>query len=242
MTERSYLPVAGTETITFTIDGVEVTAKEGQTILEAAAKAGIYIPRLCYLEGVPPEGHCRICTVMINGRPLSACNYPVEQGLVVESDTPALNEMRKQVVEMLFVEGNHICPACEVSGNCELQALGYRLGMTAPRYPYLNPQRELDASHPAVMIDRNRCILCGRCVRASKYLDGKSAFGFEGRGIHKRIAVNEVNGQASNDIASTDQAVAACPVGCLLVRGQANRVPIGKRTYDKKAIGTEIEK
>ena len=241
MSTRNFVPETGGRTINFTMDGVEVTATEGQTILEAAAKAGIYIPRLCYLEGVPPEGHCRLCTVMVNGRPASACNFPAAPDLVVQSDTDELNEMRKQIVEMLFVEGNHICPSCEVSGDCELQAMGYRLGMTVPRYPYLNPKREVDASHPTVMIDRNRCILCGRCVRASRCLDGKAVFGFEGRGIHKRLAINAAGGLADTDVSPDDAAVNACPTGCLLVKRQANRVPIGQRTYDKVAIGSDIE-
>ena len=227
--------------ITLTIDGVAVTAKEGQTVLEAARDAGIYVPRLCHRDGLAPAGHCRICTVMVNGRPVSACTFPASADLVVENNTNDLNAMRKRVIEMLFVEGNHICPSCEASGNCELQALGYRFGLIAPRYPYLNPHRELDATHPDVMIDRNRCVLCSRCARASKTLDGKTVFGFEGRGIHKRIAVNAADGLAGTDIEATDAAMAACPTGCLLVKRQGNRVPIGKRTYDTTPIGAEIE-
>lgn len=230
-----------TATATFLLDGEEVTAKNGQTILEAAAAQGIYIPRLCYREGMPPGGHCRVCTVMVDGRPASACTYPAGEGLVVESNTDDLNSMRQQVVEMLFVEGNHICPACEASGNCELQAVAYRLGMTTPRYPHLNPVRELDASHPDVLIDRDRCILCGRCARASRALDGKSVFAFEGRGIDMRIAVDAPDGLAGTDAEATDEAVAACPVGCLLVKRQGYQVPVGQRTYDTTPIGTEVE-
>jgi [NiFe] hydrogenase diaphorase moiety small subunit len=109
--------------------------------------------------------------------------------------------------------------------------------MTAPRYPYLNPKRDLDASHPAVMIDRNRCILCGRCVRTSRCVDGKSVFGFEGRGIRTSLAINAAGGLVDTDIDPTDAAVAACPTGCLLVKRQANRIPIGQRKYDNTAIG-----
>ena len=241
MSAQNETPETSGEAMTFTLDGIQVSAAEGQTLLEAAQDAGIYIPRLCYREGLTPGGHCRICTVIVNGRPASACTFPASPDLVVENDTDELNEMRKCVLEMLFVEGNHVCPSCEASGDCELQALGYRLGLIAPRFPYLNPVRELDASHPDVLIDRNRCILCGRCARASRELDGKSVFGFEGRGIHKRIAVNAANGLAGTDADAADEAVAACPVGCLLVKRQGNRVPIGKRTYDKTPIGADIE-
>lgn len=240
MSTRNYIPEKGDETFTFTMDGVEVTAREGETILEAAMSAGIYIPRLCFAEGLPPGGHCRLCTVMVNGRPASACNFPAAPDLVVHNNTVELNEMRKQVLEMLFVEGNHVCPSCEASGDCELQALGYRLGMIAPRYPYLSPKRKVDATHPTMMIDRNRCVLCARCVRASRYLDGKSVFGFEGRGIRERLAVNAAAGLVDTDIDATDAAVSACPTGCLLVKRQGNRVPIGKRTYDKTPIGEDV--
>ncbi len=241
MSAQNDTPETSGETVKLLIDGVEIPAREGQTILEAAADAGIYVPRLCYREGLPPGGHCRICTVKVNGRPTSACTFPASEGLVLENNTDELNTMRRQVVEMLFVEGNHVCPSCEASGDCELQALGYRLGMIAPQYPYQNTTRELDASHPDVMLDRNRCVLCGRCARASRELDGKSVFGFEGRGIGKRIAVNASHGLAGTDIDAADEAVAACPTGCLLVKRQANLIPVGKRTYDKTPIGTDVE-
>ena len=117
--------------------------------MEAADAAGIYIPRLCAYEGLIPFGSCRICTVMVNGRAQAACTQPIAEGIVVESDTEAIQQIRKDIVEMLFVEGNHYCMFCEKSGNCELQALAYRLGVLAPKYPYLFPDRGVvDASHP----------------------------------------------------------------------------------------------
>ncbi len=176
------------ETVTIIIDGAEVQADPGQTIIQAADAAGIYIPRLCYHPDLPPGGHCRMCTVKVNGRPQSACTFPVAEGLVVENNTDEMNAFRRNIVEMLFVEGNHICPSCEASGNCELQALGYRLGLLTPTMPYLRVTRELDATHKDVYVDRDRCVLCGRCARAAKMADGKTVFGFEGRGVKKRIA------------------------------------------------------
>ncbi len=147
------------DTFQFTVDGVDITGRRGQTIIEAADEAGIYIPRLCYLKGLVPHGSCRVCTVMVNGRPQAACTQPAASGMVVENETETLKDARKNIVEMLFVEGNHFCMFCEKSGNCELQAMAYRFGIAAPRFPYLFPQRELDASHPEVFVDKNRCIL-----------------------------------------------------------------------------------
>ena len=140
MSAQKNNPVQAADTVTFSIDGTEVVAREGQTILEAAQDAGMYIPRLCYLEGLPPGGHCRLCTVMVNGRPASACTFPASQDLVVENNTDELQGMRKRVLEMLFVEGNHVCPSCEASGDCELQALGYRLGPYRAPLPVPEPE------------------------------------------------------------------------------------------------------
>ena len=229
------------DTITFTIDGIEVQAEPGQTIMQAADDAGIYIPRLCAFEGLSAHGSCRICTVMVNGRPQAACTQPVAGGAVVENDTDKIAEIRRDLVEMLLVEGNHFCMFCEKSGNCELQALAYRFGITAPKYPYQFPKREVDASHPDIFIDHNRCILCARCIRASRDLDGKNVFEFVGRGPEKRVAVNAEARLADTDIDVTDKAVEACPVGAILRKRVGYAVPIGRREYDHQPIGSNIE-
>ncbi|MCL4837829.1 MAG: (2Fe-2S)-binding protein [Thermoanaerobaculia bacterium] len=229
-----------TDAITLTIDGKKIEARRGDTILEAADRAGVYVPRLCWMKDLLPAGGCRVCTVRVNGRPQAACTQPVAPGMVIENDTEELRELRRDLIDMLFVEGNHFCMFCEKSGNCELQALAYRFGITAPKYPYLFPQRGVDASHPDVMIDGNRCVLCGRCVRASRALDGKHVFGFTGRGPGKRLAVNGPN-LAATDVAAPDRAVAACPTGTLLVKRVGYKVPVGRRLYDHSPIGSEIE-
>lgn len=229
------------EAISFTIDGVTVEAERGQTIIEAADKAGVYIPRLCHMPGLKPFGSCRVCTVKANGRPCSACTQPATEGMVVENDTPELREHRKMLIEMLFVDGNHFCMFCEKSGNCELQALAYRFGITAPRFDYLWPECDVDASHPDVMIDQNRCILCGRCVRTSRDVDGKHVFQFVNRGDKKRLAVNSEAHLGGTNIAATDRALDACPVGALLRKRVGYVTPVGKRLYDLEPIGTAIE-
>ncbi|NLX13803.1 MAG: 2Fe-2S iron-sulfur cluster binding domain-containing protein, partial [Phycisphaerales bacterium] len=110
------------ETITFTIDGETVQGRPGQTILQAADEAGIYIPRLCAYKDLSPFGSCRVCTVMVNGRPQAACTQPIAEGMIVENETDKIRHYRRNIIEMLFVEGNHFCMFCEKSGNCELQA------------------------------------------------------------------------------------------------------------------------
>jgi [NiFe] hydrogenase diaphorase moiety small subunit len=224
--------------VNFTMDGKTVAGRVGQTILKAAEAVGIYIPRLCAYKSLIPHGSCRVCSVRVNGRIQAACVQTVSEGMVVENDTPEIREFRKAIVDMLFVEGNHYCMFCEKSGLCELQALAYRFGITAPQFPLLNPDRPIDLSHPDVYLDHNRCILCGRCVRASQELDNKNVFQFVGRGFRKRL---QVNGEAlaATSLAVTDEVTASCPCGALMKKRVGYAVPIGQRPFDLRPIGSE---
>lgn len=227
----------------FRIDGVEIAARDGQTIMEAADAAGIYIPRLCDHAGLRHQGGCRVCTVKCNGRSVAACTEPASPDAVVENETAHINKMRRDLVEMLFHEGNHLCPICEASGNCELQAMAYRLDMTDPtRFPYLEPCRPVDASHPDIALDTNRCISCGRCIRASQDIDGKGIFGYVGRGIHRHVAVNGPD-LAHTDATIDDVAVSAdvCPVGCIIRKRVGFSRPIGERDFDHGLIGSNAK-
>ncbi|HBA85980.1 MAG TPA: NADP oxidoreductase [Verrucomicrobia bacterium] len=230
-----------TDSITISIDGVEIPAETHHTILEAADKAGIYIPRLCAYPGLKPNGSCRVCTVLVNGRPQTACTTPVMKGMVIQNETPELKRLRSNLIEMLFVEGNHYCMFCEKSGNCELQGMAYRLGIKTPHFPYLEPKREIDATHPDVLIDHNRCIFCGRCIQASKTFDGKNVFQYIGRTRNKKVGVNADDGLGETDFAATDRAAQVCPVGAILKKRVGFKIPIGKRIYDRSPIGSEIE-
>jgi [NiFe] hydrogenase diaphorase moiety small subunit len=224
-----------------TVDGVKVPLQPGQTVLQACDEPGVYIPRLCYHPDLPPGGNCRLCTCKVNGRHGSTCNMAAVAGMVVENDSAELNADRRTLVQLLFIEGNHYCPTCEKSGDCELQAMAYRLGLDAPRLPYEWMPRELDASHPEIYLDRNRCILCCRCVRASRTVDGKAVFGLDGRGIHMRIGVDSAAGLGDTDLQATDKAAAVCPVACIVHKGTAFQVPYGQRRFDQAPIGTDIE-
>ena len=222
---------------TITIDGKSIPFNEGQTIMDAALAAGLYIPHLCHNPEFKPHGSCKLCTVKANGRLVSSCTMPASESMEVESDTRELNEERLALVQMLFVEGNHLCPTCEKSGNCQLQAVAYCLGMMSPRYNHFYPPREVDASHPDVFLARNRCILCELCVRASRDVDGKNVFGLSGRGIGSRLVVNSVSGRlGDSDFAVTDKAAEVCPTGAILIKRQGFKVPIGQRLYDHKPI------
>jgi [NiFe] hydrogenase diaphorase moiety small subunit len=222
---------------TLTIDGKEVPFAPGQTIIEAATAAGIYIPHLCHNPEFEPHGSCKLCTVKVNGRNCSACTMPAAEGQEVLNNTGELNDTRRALTQMLFVEGNHICPGCEKSGDCQLQAVGYYLGMLDTHFPHFFPERSVDASHPDLMLDLDRCILCELCVRASRDVDGKNVFGIAGRGMHSHLVVNSDSGRlADTDISADDRAAHVCPVGAILVKRRGFRVPIGRRTFDGRTI------
>jgi len=172
---------SATSANTFSIDGERIPFESGQTILQAALAAGVYIPHLCHHPEFKPHGSCKLCSVVVNGRNSSACTQKATPGIEVENNTPALNDRRRVLLQMLFVEGNHFCPGCEKSGNCQLQALAYDLEMQAPHFRHAFPARPVDASHPDVWLDLNRCVMCELCVRASRDLDGKNVFMLAGR-------------------------------------------------------------
>ena len=138
---------------------------------------------------------------------------------------------------MLFVEGNHFCPGCEKSGDCKLQAHAYEAGMLDPHFNQFFPNRPLDGSHPDILLDLNRCIMCELCVRASRDIDGKSVFGLSGRGLASHIVVNSASGRLGDtDLTLDDRAAHICPVGAILIKRVGFAVPIGSRTFDKGEI------
>ncbi|MGE3190011.1 MAG: ferredoxin [Vicinamibacterales bacterium] len=138
---------------------------------------------------------------------------------------------------MLFVEGNHYCPACEASGRCRLQATAYFLGMQDSHFPHQFPVRARDLSHRDVMLDRDRCIRCEICVRASRALDGKNVFAVHGRGSASTLAVNAPTGLlADSDVSVDDAAVRLCPTGALVDRRVGFGPPIGSRLFDREPI------
>jgi len=226
------------EIITFKIDGKKCMAKAGQTVYEAAKENGIYIPTLCNYLGAKPVGSCRICTVNVNKRPLTACTTPVAEGMEIENETPELSDHRKMVIELLFVEGNHFCPSCEKSGECELQALAYKYRIFAPRFPFQFNERDVDASHPKIIHDQNRCVLCKRCVRLVEDERGRKAFTFNKRGHGVRVVLDKQLGEAMTD-EMAQFAMDICPVGSILVKGKGFVKPIGLRKFDLEELGTE---
>jgi [NiFe] hydrogenase diaphorase moiety small subunit len=222
---------------TFTLDGEQIRFEPGQTILQAALAAGRFIPHLCANPEFTPHGSCKLCMVVVNNRTGSSCSMKALPGLDVQSDTPDLNHRRRTLLQMLFVEGNHFCPGCEKSGDCKLQALAYDLEMFNDHFTHFFQPREVDASHPDFFLDRNRCIMCELCVRASRELDGKTVFGLAGRGRESHLVVNSPTGKLGDSaFDKADKAAQVCPVGAILPKEVGFARPIGKRKYDETPI------
>ncbi len=223
--------------VNLTIDGKEILAKDGQTIVQAARDNGIFVPTLCDFRSLNPAGTCRICTVKVAGRFVPSCTTPVSYGMVVENETAELTDLRRALIEMLFVEGNHMCPSCEKSGNCELQALAHRYRIVVPRFPFLFPVQKVEARLQHLFIEHKRCIQCLRCVRGVKAKDGHDIFGFIRRGSDVRIAL-DVNDPDAVSEETAKKAMEICPVGALIQKRVGFKVPIGQRKFDRKPEGS----
>jgi [NiFe] hydrogenase diaphorase moiety small subunit len=223
------------------IDGKKFHVPYGTNLVEAAAKHGIDIPTLCYF----PEmgeclGTCRVCSVNVNGRTMAACTLKATEKMELEVDTPQLNDMRKALVELLFVEGNHFCPSCEKSGDCHLQAQAYKMQMTAPRFHYRFNNRPIFFDAKNIVFEHNRCILCKRCTHKFVDDDNHRVFSFKGKGSHLTV---EMDLERANDLSinKIDELIELCPVGAILKKGKGFDRPYGERHYDNEPIGLEYK-
>jgi|SRR5665647_971552 coenzyme F420-reducing hydrogenase gamma subunit/ferredoxin len=222
--------------VNLTIDGKNFQAEEGKNLMLVAKENGIFIPSLCYYEHIePPLGSCRVCTCKINGKYGPACTEKVSEGLKVEVNNEELKDTRKALVEMMFAEGNHICPACEKSGNCDLQHMGYELGVSSTRFPHLFKDRIIDYKPNRMVMEHNRCIKCLRCVVEVVTNDGKKVFNYLNRGNETYVGV-DYEQEAKLTEEEAINAMKICPTGAIIVRGANMAEPFGDRKFDMESV------
>jgi bidirectional [NiFe] hydrogenase diaphorase subunit len=209
---------------TLQIDGRMLTGMEGETIFAVAWENGIKIPRLCHVGGLTDIGACRLCLVEVEGqkRLQAACLTPVQEGMVIHTNTPRLKAHRKLIVELLMAERNHVCAVCVANGACELQSLAAALGIDHVRVRYQFPKLPVDVTHERFGMDHNRCILCTRCVRVCDQVEGAHTWDIAGRGTHSRIIsdLGEPWGQ-SDSCTGCGKCVEVCPTGALFAKGKS---------------------
>ena len=210
-------------TVNLTINGRGVQARAGQTVYEAAAAAGIRIPVLCHHPRLHPQGACRICLVEIEKqRALQpACTFPVTDGMVVRTDTPAVVASRKASLHLIFSERTHYCMFCPASGSgettdCELQRLGYEHGLDCWTYaPHYQRQWPVDASRKYFVMDHGRCILCRRCLRACDEIAANHTLGLTQRGARAMICADDELPFGESTCVSCGTCLQVCPTGAL---------------------------
>jgi len=217
------------EVKTLMIDGQEVSATRGQSILDVARENGIDIPTLCHIEGLSDVGACRLCVVEVKGsnKLFPACMTSIYEGMEVTTDSERLQKHRRMILELLFAERNHVCAVCVSNGHCELQSLAQNQGLTHVRLPYRNPALPVDASHERFTADHNRCILCTRCVRVCAEVEGAHVWDVMGRGINSIVITDLHDSWGSSTCTRCGKCVQVCPTGAL---------------FDKSKIGSDHTK
>ena len=214
--------------ITLTIDGKRVQGKEGDTVLEICQANNIYVPTLCHARGLTDVGACRMCIVEIERerRPVPACTYPARDGLVVQTHSERLEKYRRQILELMFTERNHLCAQCVASGDCELQSLAYEYQMDNARYPYSWPALPVDSVNDYLVIDHNRCILCGRCIRTCDEIVGVHTLDFGYRGWKDMVVADLNQPLGASSCISCGACFQVCPTGAIFSKKSAYK---GKR-------------
>lgn len=212
--------------ITLTIDGEKITVVEGTTILDAAERVNIRIPRLCYLEGLTPYGACGFCVVEVEGeRSLTrSCVRPVQPGMVIHTSTPKIRNIRKMLVELLLANHPDECVTCERTLNCQLRDLAAEVGVKEIRFDRKKPAHKVDETSLAIVRNSDKCILCGRCVQVCQQVQTVGALDFANRGENLVVTTGMNKGLGNVECVSCGQCIHVCPVAAISEKSQIDDV------------------
>jgi iron-only hydrogenase group A len=213
-------------TITIEVNGRKVEAKKGETILSALRRASVKVPTLCNLEGLAPTGACRMCVVEVEGSAnlVPSCSFPVAEGMKVKSNSPAVMQARRTIIELLLSNHPDDCLYCIRSGNCTLAELAQEHGVRARRFRGAKNKREKDMSGPSIQRDPEKCILCGKCVRVCEEIQGVSAIDFVQRGSKSMVGTAFNKGLNVSSCINCGQCILVCPTGALHERSYVEDV------------------
>ncbi len=214
------------ELVKLTIDGKEIEVPSGTTVLNAAEQMGIHIPRFCYEEDLSPFGACRLCVVEIEGmRNLPAsCVTTVAPGMVVHTASPAVMEARRTILELLIANHPQDCLTCEKMGDCRLAEYCYEYGIKKTPFDGEKHNYELEDSNPFIVRDLNKCILCGKCVRACAEITGKNNLDFAYRGFNTKATTFFDLPFVESDCVFCGNCVSVCPTGALTEKNMQGKV------------------
>lgn len=213
--------------VNLTINGKQIQAEQGTTILEAARAAGIYIPTLCYHPELRPEGACRLCMVEASGARslVASCVYPVSEGMVVKTNTANVREARKTVIELLLANHPKDCLSCQKSGDCELQKIAADLGLRKIRFEGGETKAHtIDCSNPSLVRDQEKCILCGRCIRICRDVQGMDVYSFAGRGFNTIVSTAFEHDLKDAACTYCGQCASVCPTGAIVEKDDTEQV------------------
>ena len=202
------------------INDQPVKADRGMTILEAALRKGIYIPHLCHHRELEPVGACRLCLVEVDGwKQTISCKMPVQEGMVVRTETPEISKVRQIALELLIADHDVDCLACAQNTKCALQRAADHIGIDNAHLARMKPRAEklpIDDSNPFFDFDPNRCVLCGICVRTCDELQNIQAIDFAYRGVGTKIAGFGDKARIESTCESCGECIVRCPVGALV--------------------------
>lgn len=206
------------ELISLTIDGKALQVPSGYTILQAANEAGIRIPTLCHDERLEPFGACRVCVVEVEGARslLPACATPVAEGMAVRTNTDVVNRARRTVIELMLSDHPNDCMVCESAGRCGLQDLAYEYGVRDTRFEGERHAYEVIEDNPLIQRDYNKCILCGRCIRICREVQGVGVYDFLKRGFSAVPGTPYDRPLTETPCEFCGQCVSTCPTGAII--------------------------